>query len=393
MFLLEETIIAVRNSLIQARVFMETAMTKTTRFGFLSIVATTTLIAPDRTTLAHHAFVTEFDADLIGEVEGVVTEVLWANPHIRYGVAVEQPDGTVEEWFLQPPGNLPTYRRENWFEDTVQVGDFVSATGNLGRDGMKRLYATCITLESGRRLGRCVSAGSLTEITADPDIDYTVQPNDYEVDISGYWVNRYRFRTTVDDLEPKPMPHTAESRAIYEGRTFGDDDVLRCMSPGLPRIFGSPYSMEVLDGGTHYFMLFLQNNTPRWVWMDGRIAPDDHPLTSMGFSTGRWEDRTLVIETTHLAPGWLDGSGYPMSGGSGTRIVERWSVAADGLTIDRIMTIHDDLYTQPLVRTRGSQRADPADGLIESPGCDPDAHYRDLYERGLIEDQFYGDNQ
>ena len=36
----------------------------------------------------------------------------------------------------------------------------------------------------------------------------------------------------------------------------------------------------------------------------------------MGWSTGNWEGRTLVIETTMLSPGWLDGSGYPMSGGA-----------------------------------------------------------------------------
>lgn len=352
------------------------------------LVATALWVAASSPTGAHHAFSTEFDPDLFGEVEGPVTEVLWANPHIRYGVEVTLEDGSTEQWFLQPPGNLPTYRRENWSEDTVQVGDYVRATGNLARGGLNKLHPDCIHLQSGRRLGRCVSAGTVTEITADPDADYTLGRNDYAVDISGYWINRYRFRPTVDDLEPKPVPHTQQSRVIYESRAFGDDPVLRCLAPGLPRIFGSPYPMEVLDGGSHYFMLFLQNNTPRWVWMDGRSVPEDHPLTSMGFSTGRWEERTLVIETTHLSPGWLDGSGYPMSGGDGTRIVERWVVAEDRLTIDRLMTIHDVLYTEPLVRTRGSQRAAP-DGLLESPACDPNGHYRDLYEQGLLDEQLY----
>jgi len=358
--------------------------TKLTTLLFSSVLCSTASI----TSHAHHAFATEFDANLVGEVEGPVTEVMWANPHIRYGVEVTLADGSTEEWFLQPPGNLPSYRREDWFEDTVQVGDIVRATGNLGRGGLKKLHADCIYLETGRRLGRCVSAGTVTEITADPDIDYTLSSNDYEVDISGYWINRYKFRRTVDDFEPKPMPHTPESRTIYEAREFGDDPVLRCLSPGLPRIFGSPYPMEVVDGGTHYLVLFLQNNTPRWVWMDGRSAPEDHPLTSMGFSVGRWEDHTLVIETTHLAAGWLDGSGYPMSGGDGTSVTEHWVVAEDGVTIDRIMTISDALYTEPLVRTRGSQRGAP-DGLIESPACDPNGHYRDLYERELLEEQLY----
>jgi hypothetical protein len=33
---------------------------------------------------AHHAFATEFDASLTGEVKGEVTRVWWQNPHIRY---------------------------------------------------------------------------------------------------------------------------------------------------------------------------------------------------------------------------------------------------------------------------------------------------------------------
>ena len=334
---------------------------------------------------AHHAFSTEFDAELEGKVEGTVTKVWWANPHIRYDVDMTMPDGTVEHWSLHPPGNLPTYRRDNWTAETLEAGDHVVATGNLGRDGAKKLYATCIELDSGRQLGRCVNAGTVTRATADPNIDYGYEPANHPVDITGFWDNRYRFRTTVDDFEPKPTPMTAATRAIYEGRKFGDDHVLRCQPAGLPRIFGSPYPMEILDAGTHYTMIFLQDNTPRWVYMDGRDALPDQPPSSMGFSKGRWEDRTLVIETTHLEPGWLDGSGYPMTGGDGTRIVERWMVAEDGLTIDRTMTIYDDGYTATLVRTRGSQRGDSRE-LLESPPCDATPFYYELLERGELEE-------
>ncbi|HEY5665643.1 MAG TPA: DUF6152 family protein [Gammaproteobacteria bacterium] len=338
-------------------------------------------------TSAHHAFASEFDGSLDGEVEGIVTRVWWANPHIRYDVDVTLEDGTVEQWSLHPPGNLPTYRRENWTPQTLAAGDHVVATGNLGRDGATKLYATCIHLDSGRRLGRCVNAASTTEVTADTERVHTYTPADFQIDITGFWDNRYQFRTTVDDFEPKPMPMTGEAAEIYAGRIFGDDHALRCLPVGLPRIFGSPYPVEVLNAGSHYVMVFLQDNTPRWVYMDGRAAPADQPLSSMGFSTGRWEDRTLVIETTHLSPGWLDGSGYPMTGGDGTRIVERWTVADDGLTIGRTMTIHDDYYTEPLVRTRGSQRGNPSE-LVESPPCDATTFYYELYENGELEERF-----
>jgi hypothetical protein len=337
--------------------------------------------------LAHHAFVTEFDPDTESQVEGTVTKVWWANPHIRYDVDVTLEDGTIEHWSLHPPGNLPTYRRENWTADTLKAGDHVMATGNLGRDGAKKLYATCIYLDSGRKLGRCVNALTTSEVTADPNAVYTYTPREFPVDITGFWDNRYLFHTTVDDLEPKPMPMTDEAAEIYAGRHYGDDYALRCLPVGLPRIFGSPYPVQILNAGTHYVMVFLQDNTPRWVYMDGREAPPDQPLSSMGFSTGHWEGRTLVIETTHLTPGWLDGSGYPMTGGDGTRIVERWVVADDGLSITRTMTIHDDYYTKPLVRTRGSQRGDSHE-LVESPPCDATPFYYELYENGELEERF-----
>lgn len=335
---------------------------------------------------AHHAFATEFQP-AEGEVRGTVTRVWWTNPHIRYDVEAVMPDGSIEQWSLHPPGNLPTYRRQNWSEDTIQEGYTVYATGNLGRDGAKKLYATCINIlsgpENGRQLGGCVSSNTTNVITADPTIDHTYKTNDYAVDISGFWDNRYKFRTTVDDFDPKPMPMTAETSAVYTARVFGDDHVLRCQPAGLPRIFGSPYPVEIVDAGTHYLMVFLQDNTPRRVYMDGRDALPDQPLTSMGFSKGVWQDRTLIIQTTHLAPGWLDGSGYPMTGGDGTRIVERWTVAEDGLTMDRTMTIYDDGYTAPLVRTRGSQRGDTRE-LLESPPCDPTVFLNEMLEAGRL---------
>jgi hypothetical protein len=352
----------------------------------LIVTTAVNLLAGHSHALAHHAFATEFEPDLTGEVEGTVTRIWWTNPHIRYAVDVKLEDGSTEQWMLQPPGNLPTYRRENWFKDTLEVGDLVRATGNLARSGVKKLYATCIYLESGRRLGHCVNPGKVSVVSADPGIDYTLPRKDYVIDISGYWSNTYKFHITVDDLEPKPMPHTPESREIYEGRQFGDDYGLRCIPVGLPRMFGSPAAMEVVNAGTHYLVVSQQFNIPRWIWMDNRSEPDANELTGMGFSLGHWEGRTLIIETTHLSPGWLDGSGYPMSGGPDTRVIERWQVAEDGLAMDRTMTIHDVLYTKPLVRTRGSQRT-LIEGLIETGPCDPDSYYADMLERGLLEER------
>jgi hypothetical protein len=144
--------------------------------------------------------------------------------------------------------------------------------------------------------------------------------------------------------------------------------------------------MEIVDAGTHYLILHVDHNMPRRIWMDGRTAADTTPDTSLGFSVGRWEGDTLVIETTHLSAAWLDGSGLPMKG-AGTRIVERWDVADDRLSIDRTMTIYDPYYTEPLVRVRGSARGDDID-ISEQPSCDPDSYYRDLRDSGRLDEHF-----
>jgi hypothetical protein len=164
---------------------------------------------------------------------------------------------------------------------------------------------------------------------------------------------------------------------------------LRCLALGLPRLFGSPYDMDIVDAGSHYVMLHVEHNTPRRIWMDGRQAPADLQPSSLGFSVGHWEGDVLVIETTHLSPGWLDGSGLPMKG-EGTRIVERYELTDDRLAMDRIMTIYDPYYTQPLVRRRGSARDDNVD-IAEQASCDPDSYYRDLLEAGRLEQHLNGE--
>jgi hypothetical protein len=104
----------------------------------------------------------------------------------------------------------------------------------------------------------------------------------------------------------------------------------------------------------------------------------------MGFSVGHWDGDVLVIETSNLTAGTLDGSLLPMSG-AGTRVVERWTLSKDRLTIDRTMTIHDPYYTEPLVRQRGSARRDLLE-VYEAAPCDPDGFFRDLLESGRLEE-------
>ena len=342
--------------------------------------------------LAHHSFAAEFEADKTAELTGKIVRVWWNNPHIRYRLAVAGEGGATENWELQA-SSITAMQQLGWNQNTIKVGDELKVSGQIGRNGTKKLYVRTIVRSDGSRLvtGRGDNSGpDPNQVHATPGKNYGYGDvrNDYPVDITGPWRNRYKWRVTVDDLEPKPTPFSEEGRALFAATDHYQDPALRCLALGLPRLFGAPYNMEIVDAGTHYVIVYVEHNTPRRIWMDGRTAPPDTPPSSLGFSVGHWEDDVLVIETTHLLPGWLDGSGLPMKG-EGTRIVERYEFREDRLAMDRIMTIYDPYYTQPLVRRRGSARDDNVD-IAEQASCDPDSYYRDLVELGRLDEHLNG---
>jgi len=337
---------------------------------------------------AHHSVAAEFDASQQTELRGEITQVWFANPHVRYQLTVTSSDGKTENWELQG-GNVTGLLRQGWTADSLRVGDRVTASGDVGWNGAKKLRIREVVTTDGRVVpARNRPVENRDEIAASADRDYTYHPGTqkYPIDITGAWRNTYKWRVTVDDLEPKPTPFTAEGKKLFEATEPWHDSTLRCMAMGLPRVFGAPYNMDIVDAGSHYSMIYIEHNTPRRVWMDGRAAPADTPATPMGFSVGKWEGETLVIETDHLSPGWLDGSGLPMSG-EGTRIVERYEWSADRLSVDRTMTIHDPYYTKPLVRRRAAARGDDL-SLTEQAPCDPDSYYRDLAASGRLQEHF-----
>lgn len=337
--------------------------------------------------LAHHSFPAEFDKSRPGELKGTIVGVWYKNPHARYRMEVTADDGAVEEWDIQTT-SVTSLRRAGWGPDTLTLGETVRVWGDLGHGDSSKLFMRGMEKADGSEhlpSGPVRSRSERNRVNASADVEYGyAQVNaDHPFDISGPWHNGYKFQLTVDDLEPKPTPFTAEGKRVFEATDSWHDDVLRCMPLGLPRTFGSPYAMEIVDAGSHYLIVFEQNNTPRWIWMDGRSLPQDLPASSMGFSVGHWEEDVLVIETTNLTAGALDGSLLPMSG-EGTRIVERWAFSEDRLTTDRTMTIYDPYYSKPLVRQRGSARRDSLQ-VFESAPCDPDGYFHDLLESGRLE--------
>jgi len=85
--------------------------------------------------LAHHSFTAAYDSTRRVEVEGVVKEFLWRNPHSFVRIEVTAKDGTVETWNLEwGSTNQLQSAKYPVTRTTLKAGDRVIANGEPGRD-------------------------------------------------------------------------------------------------------------------------------------------------------------------------------------------------------------------------------------------------------------------
>jgi hypothetical protein len=106
---------------------------------------------------AHHSFAAEFDGAKQINLSGVVTKIDWVNPHAWIYVDVKADDGTVVNWGLESGAPNALYRA-GWRRDDLKVGDMVTFSAFLAKDGSHTAAARQVTLPDGRK----VFAGSAT---------------------------------------------------------------------------------------------------------------------------------------------------------------------------------------------------------------------------------------
>ena len=85
--------------------------------------------------LAHHSFTAAYDNTKRVEVEGVVKEFVWRNPHSFVRIEVTTPEGATETWNLEwgsssqlSAAKYPVTRT------TIKAGDRIVAGGEPRRD-------------------------------------------------------------------------------------------------------------------------------------------------------------------------------------------------------------------------------------------------------------------
>jgi hypothetical protein len=106
---------------------------------------------------AHHAFAAEFDASKPVTLTGTVTKLEWTNPHIWIHMDVKGPNGQVVAWRAEGGAPNALYRL-GWKKGSINIGQVVTVTGWLARDGSPTANANSIKLPDGTTFGAASSA-------------------------------------------------------------------------------------------------------------------------------------------------------------------------------------------------------------------------------------------
>lgn len=248
------------------------------------------------------------------------------------------------------------------------------------RDGGGRLLAYGLegTLADGQLSGTLTPPLDAPPGTwhAEPAVEHTEMPPQ-PVDLSGIWS---RISSGIAKVN---LDYTPAAQEIVAGYNYLDDPALRCVSPGLVRVSGWPYPVELIQTDTQLTILYESFHEVRRIRLDGRSWPDDLPPRAMGYSRGHWDGSTLVVETTGLIAGFVDLAGQPIS--ENARVVERMSLSADRQTMRSELTLYDPAYyNHPITRHRSWRRT--PDTVILEYDCDPYPFFRGLELEGKLDE-------
>lgn len=135
-------------------------------------------------------------------------------------------------------------------------------------------------------------------------------------DLSGIWTadsGKYLDNLAGEGVEVPIQPWAA---ALYKERhdSLGrDKPQVRCLPHGAPDAMLVPgYPFKIIQMPGEIIILEEEFNQYRQIFTDDRNLPVDPNPAWFGYSIGKWESDTFVVETTGFNDGsWLDNGGHP----------------------------------------------------------------------------------
>jgi hypothetical protein len=122
------------------------------------------------------------------------------------------------------------------------------------------------------------------------------------------------------------------------------DPEIKCFQPGVPRAIYMPHPFQIIQSATKVMMVFEYANAQRTIHLN---KMEDYPnVAFMGYSVGRWEGDTLVVDANNFTDAtWFDRAGNFHS--DALHVTERYTpMGKDAIRYEA--TIDDpQVYTRP----------------------------------------------
>lgn len=129
-----------------------------------------------------------------------------------------------------------------------------------------------------------------------------------EEPLSQYFINIF------SDFKPEDVPMLPAAAALFQQRakTFSKESPLsHCLPEGMPLVEMAPAPYKIVQTSGLTLMLYERDTTYRQVYTDGRKLPDDPQPSWLGYSVGKWDGDSLVVDSAGFNDrGWLDARGH-----------------------------------------------------------------------------------
>lgn len=139
-------------------------------------------------------------------------------------------------------------------------------------------------------------------------------------------------------------PTALEQREKNRANRWTADPEVKCYMPGVPRANYVPYPFQIVQGSDTILIAYQYADAVRTIHLnDPGPAPTD---SWMGWSVGRWEGGTLVVDVTDQNDEtWLDRSGNYHS--DELRVVERYTLHTPDILMYEATLEDPEVFSRP----------------------------------------------
>ena len=115
-----------------------------------------------------------------------------------------------------------------------------------------------------------------------------------------------------------------------------DDPTVHCFQPGVPRVVGMPFPLEIVQTPNKIVILYEAFRTFRIIPTDGKKQGGETIPGYNGDSVGHWEGDTLVVDVSNFN-GKIWGPGNMKITSDKYHVTERYSLQGDALAYEAVI--------------------------------------------------------